>query len=30
MATQLLRRNGFKNVHNLGSFDRAKDIVEAI
>ncbi len=29
MATQLLKKNGFKNVHNLGSFDRAKSIVEA-
>ena len=29
MATQLLKKNGFKNVHNLGSFDRAKSIVDA-
>ena len=29
MATQLLKKNGFQNVHNLGSFDRAKSIVEA-
>ena len=28
MATQLLKRNGFRNVHNLGSFDRARSIVE--
>ncbi|MHB8972629.1 MAG: DUF4395 family protein [Pirellulaceae bacterium] len=29
MATRLLKKNGFQNVHNLGSFDRAKSIVEA-
>jgi phage shock protein E len=29
MATQLLKKNGFRTVHNLGSFERAKSIVEA-
>ncbi len=29
MATRLLKRNGFQNVHNLGSLDRARRIVEA-
>ncbi|MHB0958638.1 MAG: DUF4395 family protein [Pirellulaceae bacterium] len=29
MATRLLKKNGFTNVHNLGSFDRAQSIVNA-
>jgi len=30
MATQLLKKNGFQNVYNLGSFERAKSIVDAV